>query len=500
MESSQHVIHRSAEPDDPAHPFPVIDSTTCAPALELASMRTLGTPVGDQPPHTMVCGDNLAALDAMPHLDGQVDVVYLDPPYNTGNTNLSRYQDTYLEEWVAFMRPRIVAAHRLLKSTGVIMVAIGDDEHHRLRVLLDEVFGASNFVSNVVWQGSVRSDSRWVSNGAEYMLIYARSVHALRESGVKWREPRDGVSDILAAAKRAWTETPTHVLRGKDKGRELSPFERAEKATAALKKWQRSLSKDHPSMAKGLRDYNKVDEHGDVYRYGPIEKPQPGPYRYSVLHPVTGKAVAVPRNGWRMPEERMREMVAAADVVFGVDETTPLRGKLRLKNLTEAVPRSVFESRRSRGAAHLRDVLGPNAAERFPFPKDHEVLMRWLGMAAPRDGLIVDFFGGSGSTLEAVLRLNAADTAECVSTPLNGLPCTCGQRRCVLVTNNEVATDDAARLTTDGFKPGDPKWETLGVFEHVTVPRIRAVIEGRRPDGSTYDDTVAGHVEVFEVA
>lgn len=448
--------------------------------LPVACRRTavIGSRDAD-PVHAAIRGDNLAAVNSpvMSDLAGSVDLVYADPPYNTGNRTVSRYHDSYLDGWVEFMRPRIDAAHRLLSRTGVIMVAIGDDEHHRLRLLLDDVFGADNFISNVVWHGSHRPDSRWVSNGADYMLIYAKSRSALKRERPRWREPRDGVAEILAAAEGAWRDALDTTLSPGD------PADRAQEATRLLKEWQRGLPKSHPSMATGLRDYNKVDERGDVYRYGPLEKPQPGPYDYQVVHPVTGRPVPTPKNGWRMPQERMAGALACGDVVFGPDHRTPLRRKLRLRDLTGATPSSVFSSNKSRGAAHLRDMLG-DAAAAFPFPKDHEVLMRWIGMTVPDDGVVVDLFAGSGSTLEAVLRLNEEGS----------------RRRCVAVTSNEVSEAQSEALRRRGVDPGGADWEAHGVFEQVLVPRLRALLDAVRPDGTRYDKAVSGVVETWEVA
>ena len=100
----------------------------------------------------------------------------------------------------------------------------------------------------------------------------------------------------------------------------------------------------------------------------------------------------------------------------------------------------------------------------------------WLGGSEPQAGrtpLVLDFFGGSGSTAEAVMRLNEEDG---------------GTRRCILVTNNEAAAADAKKLRKAGHRPGDPEWEAKGVYEYVTKPRIETVATGIRPDGSTYSE------------
>jgi len=107
------------------------------------------------------------------------------------------------------------------------MVAIGDDEHHRLRMLLDQVFGPANFLSDVVWQGGRKNDSRYVSNGADYMLIYAKDEGALAAAETRWREEKPGVHEVLAQGARAWEES------GGDE----------KKATATMRAWFKASRK-----------------------------------------------------------------------------------------------------------------------------------------------------------------------------------------------------------------------------------------------------------------
>ena len=104
------------------------------------------------------------------------------------------------------MYPRLKLARNLLTDDGVIIAAIGDDEHANLRLLLDQVFGAQNFISDVVWQGGRKNDSRYVSNGADYMLIYAKNETRLSELGVRWREPKVGLDTAIAKAATSWVE------------------------------------------------------------------------------------------------------------------------------------------------------------------------------------------------------------------------------------------------------------------------------------------------------
>jgi adenine-specific DNA-methyltransferase len=122
--------------------------------------------------------------------------------------------------------------------------------------------------------------------------------------------------------------------------------------------------------------------------------------------------------------------------------------------------------------------------KRFPYPKDHEVLMRWFRIVAPSDAVILDYFGGSGTTTEAVVRLNEEDD---------------GTRQCILVTNNEVGSKQAKALRKNGHHPGDEEWEALGVFRYVCQPRVHTVVTGKRPDGTEYSEGLAANVEMFHM-
>lgn len=436
------------------------------------------------PTHVAIKGENLHALQALESVyvddsgNGLVDLIYIDPPYNTGNKSWI-YNDKYVSEgdrdssskWVGFMARRLQVAQRLLKPTGVIFVAIGDAEHHRLRLLMDRIFGPENFISDIVWQGGRKNDSRYVSNGADYMLVYARNEEAMRDSGVRWRESRAGVAEILEAGESAWREAVGDT-----------PALRAEAAEKALKEWQRRLPRDHPARSKGLADYNKIDESGEVYRKKDISWPGGGGPRYDVLHPITGLPVKVPGRGWIFSTpERMQAEIESGRVLFGEDHNAFINRKSFLRESDSMGPESVFIQKRTGAGQRLHAILGD---KRFPFPKDHEVLMRWIKVAASKDAIILDFFGGSGSTMEAVIRLNAEDD---------------GTRQCILVTNNEVGETKAKDLKKKGHLPGDHEWEQWGVSEYVTRPRIETIVSGIRPDGSAYSEGLPARVAFFDL-
>ncbi len=441
----------------------------------LRSVERIENGPADAPWHVVINGENFHALQALRSTHrGKVDLIYIDPPYNTGNDGWI-YNDRYVDQndraksskWLSFLERRLLIARDLLKPTGVIIAAIGDQEHHRLRMLLDQVFGDLNFISNVVWQGGRKNDSRYVSNGADYMLIYARDEQELGATGTRWREEKTGVRQALEKANEIWT------LNSED----------IETANAAWKRWLRS-KKSAGEITDSVARYDLLDPSSGrpVNTYQDITWPGGGGGTYEVLHPVTGKAVKTPSRGWLYKDPaRMDEEIAEGRVWFGADESTIPRKITYLDEMDDQVAMSVFSQDRKASNTYFRKVLGDL---RFPNPKDCDVLKRWIALAAPPNAVVLDFFGGSGTTTDAVMQLNAQDG---------------GTRQSILVTNNEVGAKEAKKLRKSDLHPGDPGWEACGVFEYVCRPRVSTVVTGRRPDGSPYSDGLSANVEMFDL-
>ncbi|TDL42481.1 site-specific DNA-methyltransferase [Kocuria rosea] len=428
-------------------------------------LSRIGEPIGEwvpgTPEHMLIQSENLHALQALGYTHaGKVNLIYIDPPYNTGNKTWI-YNDRYVVEkdafrhskWLAFMEHRLSQAKKLLADTGVIVVAIGDEEHHRLRMLMDEVFGSENFISDIVWQGGRKNDSRYISNGADYMLVYGKSTETMTAADIRWREQKAGIGEALAAAESIWTAT------GGDH----------EEATKQWRAWMRKF-KSSGAATDAVTRFTKLDTSGRPIRTDrDLSWPGGGGPRYDVLHPTTGLPCAVPTGGWRFPDPlKMQEEIAADRIYFGPDHTTQPAGLVRLEDFSTQVAESVFIQDRNGAPKHLDTLLG---SKRFPFPKDYNVLMRFIRLMAGSDAVILDFFGGSGSTMEAVIRLNAEDG---------------GTRQAILVTNNELAAVDDAKLRKAGHLPGDDQYEAQGVCRHVTIPRLTSVVTGRRPDGTEH--------------
>lgn len=416
----------------------------------------------DKPFHTVIKAENYHALQALLYTHrGKVDAIYIDPPYNTGNDGWI-YNDDYVSnddmyrhsKWLAFMERRLLLAKELLAQTGVIIVAIGDEEHHRLRMLMDQIFSARNFIVNVTWQGGVSALAKHHGGGADYMLIYGLDAPAVGQ----FRDPKPFAPEMLALVRQSLSTG-------------ASPGE----AQDALKAFIKSKKGD---IAPGLAIFNKVDDEGNIYLEGDLGNSLPRPnLRYPIVNPETGRSYEPPTNGWEVSKEKMDALIAEGRIIFG-NRNVPARKKLLSEQMDQLPAPSFYKDRRS-ASQRLRRMLG---GDRFPNSKDPDVVARWLRMVAPRDGVILDFFAGSGTTAEAVARLNSEDG---------------GTRRSVLVTNNEVASSEAKRLRIDGYRPGDHEWDGRGVYEYVTKPRIIAAVTGRSVNGTVISDGFNENIEFF---
>ncbi len=373
----------------------------------------------DTTQNVFIEGDNLEVLKILQkHYHAKIKMIYIDPPYNTGKDfvypdNYKEGLDTYLEwtrqvnkegkkvttnaetegryhsNWLNMMYPRLKLARNLLTDDGVIFISVDDNEVAHLRKVCDEVFGEQNFIASVVWQGGRKNDSRYVSVGHDYLLIYVRNEGWLRENETRWRERKAGVDDALSAAKDIWERS------GHD----------AASATRRFRSWLSTQSNLTPAVSR----FKNIDALGRVYNADKdLGWPGGGGPKFDVLHPLTGKPVSVPSTGWRFTEDRLREQIEAGLVEFGPDESKIPRGKTFLDELDEQVVESVFTQIRTTAAQRLARLIGPAI---FDFPKDEHVLARWLKLAGgdDKDAIILDFFAGSGSTAHAVMQLNAED-------------------------------------------------------------------------------------------
>ena len=433
---------------------------------------------GDKPFHSVIQAENFHALQLLVYTHaGKVDVIYIDPPYNTGDKSW-KYNNRFVDgndayrhsKWLAMMEKRLRLARTLLKLDGVLIVTIDEHEVHHLGMLLEELF-----------PDRVRQLVTIVMN----------------PSG----SSRDGLSRVeeyaLFVAPEGWTPSLTHDdLLTSPTGSAKQPA--WESLLRRGSTWYRAM---RPNLCYPVlldRDTLSIVGAG---------QPHPDVEEDNVPTEVDGHAAAWPvrsdgRLGiWRVDGNRLMELAAKGYAY--VSRADERRGTWTIKYLmsgtiqaiedgeVEVVGRGekgeVILSADSRptktaktvwfrgshtaggagGTQSLTSFLGTRG--RFDFPKSVYAVFDALQVAsAKQDAVVLDFFAGSGTTLHSVAMLNAQDG---------------GRRQCILVTNNDVSDPEAKALNRQGHFVGDPEYEAQGIFDAVTKPRVESAITGVRPDG-----------------
>lgn len=313
----------------------------------------------DAPNHVLIEGDNLEALAALTYThEGKIDVIYIDPPYNTGNKDFV-YNDSFVDsedtyrhsKWLSFMNKRLRIAKQLLSDKGVIFISIDDNEQAQLKLLCDEIFSQNNFVSDVIWQHSIQPKgyAGKFSLHHNYTLIYRKSEK--------------------------------FILRN---------MERTEEDNKAYK------NPDNDPRGK----WRSGDVRNALYRPNLI---------YDIITP-SGKIIHAPEKGWRWSKETVAEKINSGEIVFNRDETNIIR-KIYLDTVEGRCPETIWFGKdvgTTREAnTELKEVFDGEVP--FDTPKPTGLLKRIMTIGADNNSTILDFFAGSGTTLHATMQLNDED-------------------------------------------------------------------------------------------
>ena len=359
----------------------------------------------------IVQGDNLDALKALlPRYAGQVKCIYIDPPYNTGNEGwvyndnvsspeIRRWLGEVVgkegetldrhDRWLCMLYPRLVLLKQFLREDGAIFVSIDDNEVGNLQSLMREVFGAGNEVATIVWEKGKKGDSKLVSITHEYIVTFARNKALLKERKIKWRKKKAGAEEVLS-----------HYAGLREELGDDHP-----KIRKAMMAWYRAMPKT--DARKSHKHYNWSDSRGLYFPdnfHGPDDGRENRP-RYPILHPLTEMECAMPSTGWRWEEDTTKAALAAVPprIHFGKDHTTIPNRKSYLSEIDQEPMMSVFYKDGRAATLEVESILGAGA---FPFPKDSEAIADLIGLVAGPGDIVLDSFGGSGTTAHAVLRLN----------------------------------------------------------------------------------------------
>lgn len=361
-----------------------------------------------------ISGDN---LDALQHLvksySGRVKVIYIDPPYNTGSDGfvyndkfnftaeeLARRLDVSVQRaerilsmtrrgsashaaWLTFMLPRLSFARDLLTDDGVIFISIDDNEQANLKRLCDEVFGEDNLVGQIIWKNATDNNPTNIAVEHEYILCYAKEKENIDSV---WKSKDNDIKDIL-------------IQKGKE-------FTSQYKGDALQRIWK-SWYKDNKTQLGVFSDYKFIDEEGVYTGSRSVHNPGKEGYHYDILHPVTRKPCTEPLRGYRFSEMSMKKLIDEGKILFGEDEKKLVEIKLYASEYLDKFA-SVY-SLDGRAGANELSVLFPETTQIFKNPKCTGIIEHLLSFMNLDNGYVVDFFGGSSTTAQAIMQMNQAD-------------------------------------------------------------------------------------------
>jgi adenine-specific DNA-methyltransferase len=435
---------------------------------------------GDKPFHTVINGENFHVLEALTYTHrGKIDVVYIDPPYNSGARDW-KYNNDYVGEedlyrhskWLAFMEQRLLVAKQLLNpEDSILIVTIDEKEYLRLGLLLEQTFQDARLIQMVSSVINPKGTGRLTdfSRTDEYIFfVFNGSAQVSDKSGdgaemeVRWRYLRR--TDIESA-------------RGTKKGgpAQFYPIYVNEE-TSEIEAIGSPLPHDV--------DRRTVASRPRCTPVFPIRDDDGREMNWGLTAPSLKKAL---ENGFvrvsRNSGSRLQPFVFSYLTAPNIKKIE--QGLLAKKGTREdgswivvnpggksSRPTTSWQMSSHEAGAYGTSLLRSLIPDRkFPFPKSLYAVEDWLRffVAEKPNAIILDFFSGSGTTAHAVMRLNRQDG---------------GRRQTISVTNNEVAADEQVALRRAGLRPGDPGWEQWGICDYITKPRIAAAITGKTPEGA----------------
>lgn len=435
--------------------------------------------------HTLIEADNYHALQLLEYLyAGKVDCIYIDPPYNTGAKDW-KYNNDYVDgvdayrhsKWLSMMQKRLKIAKNLLNpGCSVLIVTIDEKEYLHLGCLLEEMFPEANMqmITSVISRNGTSRENEF-SRVEEYIYILR-----FGQMGVTRTNDNMLSEDGKGVISRVWfnfmrTSTPRSKTKGQffpifidtkeEKivgiGNALSPSEKAEDVVAPEGQVAVLPIRDDNTEATwgAIPETTKQLLAEGYLRVGSFDKKT---NRWSIQYVRQGDQKRI----------KSGEIVVEGKAKDGSLILSPVDASQRI-----VFPKTVWNRKSHDATEHGTRLLKPLFINtRFSYPKSLYAVADTLRFFVKNNktALIVDFFAGSGTTLHAVNLLNAEDG---------------GQRRCIMVTNNEVSEDEAKSLKNKGYNPGDDAWEALGIARYVTWPRTVCSIEGHNINGKPLEGT-----------
>jgi len=396
-------------------------------------------------------GDNLEALKLLQeNYLGKVKMIYIDPPYNTGNDFI--YNDDFAEsteeffeksqqideeghrlvsntesngrfhsDWLSMIYSRLKLAVNLLSDDGVIFISVDDNEVTNLTRACDDVFGERNSIAKmVVASNSSKNNSKQVSVTHEYILAYSKNKEKLDH----WNVKKNFIDEYKKRANFLFEN--------------LSDIEEIRSELRALVKYPKFYEFDH---------YTYIDQKG-IFRASDLTAPGSKSF-FEIIHPITKLPCKTGTRGWAFSEKSLNSLLERDLILFGSDETVMPQLKNYLEDNIYSTPKSIlfFDSQSSTKWMKANNLP-------FPFPKATALIQSLIEMVGPSD-IILDFFAGSSTTAHAVMNMNAQDN---------------GTRKFIMVQLPEETTEKS-----DAFKAG---YKTIAAISKERIRRAgKKIIE-----------------------
>ena len=400
----------------------------------------------DAPNHILIEGDNLEALTALSYThEGKIDVIYIDPPYNTGKKDEFKYNDKFVDseddfrhsKWLSFISKRLKTAYRLLNDNGIIFISIDDNEYAQLKMLCDNIFNRSsnpkesNCLGVLIWDLGTGTQAGHFTRAHEYILVYAK-----RKSNIPNFSGGEGVIDHSALKKISKKNPPVdYVFKAGTKflaknGTELTGVWGGAESTELIEGrmvCENNALKYDVKLRAGFAMINQMK----TWFKGDYTIDSKGQHVTDFYFNSSG-------------------------ILHYVKEKTVVNPPTVIKDIAST----------KAGSTELAEVIGSN--DSFDYPKPTS-LISWLLSLINSPKVILDFFAGSGTTLHATMQLNTEDG---------------GHRQCILVTNNEnniceeVTYERNKRVingytTPKGVEVPGLKANTLRFYKTDYIPRER---------------------------
>lgn len=411
----------------------------------------------EKPTNILIEGDNYHALSVLNYThQGKIDLIYIDPPYNTGNRTW-KYNNDYIEredvykhsKWLTFISKRLRLAKNLLKDEGIIIVTIDDYEVFQLGMLMDEIFGEESRLGiiTVLNKKSGRTTDKFFATCHEYYFVYAKNPLLAKINNFKLNEDQ----------KREY--------RYKD---DISQY----KWRDFLRTGGFSTPKERPNSFYPIY-FNEATNNISI-------KPTKNSIKILPLDSKGNERV------WRQTKPSLEILIQRGDIKIEKNRLGKYSARIKDRIKEGIKPKTVWDNPRYDAATHgtklLEKILGE--AKVFDFPKSLYAVVDALKITSPnkKDAIIVDFFAGSGTTGHAVLELNKEDG---------------GNRQFILCTNNELNGLEK-ELKEQGMSVKEI--QEYGICKGVTYPRIEKVINGYKNLKASKVTGLGGNLKYYKTA